>query len=309
MSKQTARRPAPKRRPQARKGRAVVAAKSAGKRSSRTSWIIAASVIAVGVALVIAFAGGSKPPVAGQAIYPRQNAPASVVKKVTGVPASVINQVGAGSATGLPEKLPGPVLTSAGKPRIFYLGAEYCPYCATERWAMVNAFSRFGTFKNLKITTSSSNDVDANTPTFSFYGSTYTSPYITFEAVETEDNKQKPLEVPSAEQSALVSKYDVAPYVSGSSTSGGTIPFIDFANEYIISGATYDVGVLQGNTHAQIAAALSDPNNSITKGAIGAANGMTAALCKLTDNKPAATCSVKAIQTLESQLPTKAPKA
>jgi hypothetical protein len=308
MSKQPGRRPAPKRRPQARKGRAVVAAKSAGKRSDRTSWIIAGVVIAVGVALVIAFAGGSKTN-AGDAINGRKAAPASVVKKVTSVPVSVINQVAAGTSTGLPEKLPGPVLTSAGKPRIFYLGAEYCPYCATERWAMVNAFSRFGTFKNLKITTSSSTDVDANTPTFSFFGSTYTSPYITFEPVETEDNKQKTLETPTSEQSALVAKYDVAPYVSGSSTSGGTIPFIDFANEYVISGATYDVGVLQGNTHAQIAAAFSDPTSSIARGAVGAANAITAAVCKLTGDKPAATCSVKAIQTLESQLPTKPPTA
>ena len=43
MSKQSTRRSAPKRRPQARKGRTVVAAHSAGRRSDRTSWIIAAT--------------------------------------------------------------------------------------------------------------------------------------------------------------------------------------------------------------------------------------------------------------------------
>jgi thiol-disulfide isomerase/thioredoxin len=304
MSKQPGRRSAPKRRPQARKGRAVVAAKSAGKRSDRTSWIIAAVVIAVGVALVFAFAGGSHNTGSG-AITGDQAAPASLVKAVTGVPQSVLNQVGTGTVTGLPGKLPGPLLTSGGKPRIVYIGAEYCPYCATERWAMVQAFSRFGTFKNLKITTSSSTDVDANTPTFSFHGATYTSDYIKFESVEEENNKSKPLEQPTAEQAQLAAEFDTAPYTSGGSTSGGTIPFIDIANEYIISGATYDVGVLQGQTHAEIGAALSDPTSAISQGAIGAANAMTAAVCKVTGNKPANVCTTSAITAIEAKLPTK----
>ena len=97
------------------------------------------------------------------------------------MPAVGDRQGGRAGPPDCPASSPGRTLTSDGKPRIVYLGAEYCPYCATERWAMVNALSRFGTFKNLKITTSSATDVDANTPTFSFYGSTFTSPYIKFE--------------------------------------------------------------------------------------------------------------------------------
>ncbi len=41
------------------------------------------------------------------------------------------------------------------------MGAEYCPFCAAQRWAMVNAFSRFGTFTGLTTTHSSSTDTDA----------------------------------------------------------------------------------------------------------------------------------------------------
>jgi hypothetical protein len=299
MSKQ------PKRRPQARKGRTVVAASSAGKRSDRTSWIIAGIVIAVGVALIFVFASGQKKSRDGP-ITGRTPAPASLVKQITTVPQSVIDEVGAGSVTALPEKLPGPTLTKDGKPLVVYLGAEYCPYCATERWAMVNSLSRFGTFKDLKITTSSATDVDANTPTWSFYGSTYTSPYITYQAIEQQDNKGNPLETPTADQQNLVNKYDKAPYVSGGgTTSGGTIPFIDIANQYIVSGAQYDVGVLQGKTHAEIAAALHDPTSDISKGAIGAANSLTAAICVVTENKPANVCTSPAIKTIQSQLPTK----
>ncbi len=80
-----------------------------------------------------------------------------------------------------PPSLKGqPPLTLDGKtPAMLYYGAEYCPYCAAERWAMTAALSRFGTWSDLKITASSHTDIDAETHTFSFYGATFTSPYIT----------------------------------------------------------------------------------------------------------------------------------
>ena len=71
----------------------------------------------------------------------------------------------------------------------------------------------------------------------------------------------------------------------------GGIPFIDIGGSYMISGATYDPGVLQGKTHAQIAAALSDPASAIAKGADGSANLITAAICTLTKNQPSSVCS------------------
>ncbi|MGO9873145.1 MAG: DUF929 family protein [Acidimicrobiia bacterium] len=301
----------PKRRPQARKGRAVVAAHSAGKRSDRTSWIIAAVVIAIGVALVFVFASSPKKSASGDTWFKGDKpAPASLVAKVTGVPESVITAVGQGSVTGEPSKLPGTTpLTVDGKPRIVYLGAEYCPYCGTERWAMLNAFSRFGTFKNVQITDSAEvtpqgpAEVYPNTPTFSFHGATYSSPYIEFESVEQEDNSYKTLEVPTKEQASLASTYDVPPYTS----DGGGIPFIDFANEYMISGATYDPQVLQGKTHDEVADALSDPSTDISKGAIGAANAITATICKVTGGQPANVCNNSAVKAIEAQLPTKVP--
>ena len=58
---------------------------------------------------------------------------------------------------------------------------EYCPYCAAERWAMVNALARFGTFHNLGATASSSIDVNPSTPTFTFRGAGYSSPFVVFQ--------------------------------------------------------------------------------------------------------------------------------
>ena len=66
-----------------------------------------------------------------------------------------------------------PALTIDGKPGAVFIGGEFCPYCAAERWALIMAFSKFGTFSGLKETTSSPWDTDPSTATFSFYGATY----------------------------------------------------------------------------------------------------------------------------------------
>ena len=114
----------------------------------------------------------------------------SVTKDLTSVPASTLDQVGAGGSSLASAILPisGAALTSDGKPQIFYDGAEYCPFCAAARWGMVVALSRFGTFSGLKTIHSSTTDNPANIPTWSFHGATYTSKYITFTPVEETSN-------------------------------------------------------------------------------------------------------------------------
>ena len=71
----------------------------------------------------------------------------ALIGKVTSVPAATLDQVGGGTVTAPPTTISGAALTSGGKPEMLYIGAEYCPYCAAERWAMIVALSRFGTFK------------------------------------------------------------------------------------------------------------------------------------------------------------------
>jgi hypothetical protein len=69
------------------------------------------------------------------------------------------------------------------------MGAEFCPYCAAQRWALVVALSQFGTFSGLTATHSTTTDVYPDTKTFSFYGSTYTSTSLDFTSVELESNQ------------------------------------------------------------------------------------------------------------------------
>ena len=126
---------------------------------------------------------------------------------------------GVGKGTVFPQAITpinGAPLTSNGKPEVLYIGAEFCPYCATERWPMTIALSRFGTFSPLHGIHSSSTDVPASIPTVTFYKSTYTSKYLTFTPVETTTtDRTQPLQVPTSAQTIQEGKYDPRMFLEG----------------------------------------------------------------------------------------------
>jgi hypothetical protein len=215
------------------------------------------------------------------------------------VPAATLDAVGSPSGDVLPSKIGnGTVLKGAdGKPLITYIGAEYCPYCAAERWALAVALSRFGTFSNLSGTHSSDSDVFPDTQTLSFYGSSYTSPYIDFQPVEETTNQAagdgyQTLQTPTAAQSALVAKYDPQ----------GSIPFLDIANRYLITGASFSPQVLQGLSRSQIAADLSNPDSAVAQAIDGTANDITAAISAVTGNQPSSVGSSATIAAIAQKL-------
>ena len=117
-------------------------------------------------------------------------------------------------------------LTYKGKPEILYVGAEFCPYCAASRWAMILALMRFGNFTGLKYSESSATDVYSDTPTFTFVNSTYSSRYLSFLSFETETRVAgTPLQVMDQISQGIYNKY------------GDAIPFLDFGNKYVQSGS------------------------------------------------------------------------
>jgi hypothetical protein len=253
-------------------------------------WIVGAVVIVVAVALVVASVGGGS----GDGGSTRASAPTNVVAEVTSVPASVLAQVGVPDGIVMPKAITAPALTSGGLPLVLYVGAEYCPFCAAQRWGMVVALSRFGTFTNLGVTHSSSLDTFPSTPTFSFHGASYTSQYLVFEGVETQTNRLEgstygKLDTLTPAQQQVFSTYDAPPYVGAS--SAGSIPFVAFGGRFVASGASYSPAVLQGKTAAAVAAMLSDPSKPVTQAVLGTANALTAALCTMTGGQPATVCS------------------
>jgi thiol-disulfide isomerase/thioredoxin len=280
-------------RNKAQSARARIAEQQAQQRRlEKRRRILAVSAVGVVVLVVIGVIVGlevskstPKQATAGQL-------PSSVQAKLT-VPGNVLATVGTGSTSAAQLKtVRGPALTANGKPEMLYIGAEWCPYCAAERWAMAVALSRFGTFGPLKGIHSSAIDVYPNTATLSFYRAKYTSKYLVFTPVETEDTNRSPLQTPTTAQRALWKKYD---------PPGNTFPFINIGNRYVAE-TTYDPQVLQGLTWSQIATDLHNPLSPVAKGAVGSANLFTAAICKITGNAPASVCTTAPVSALEGKI-------
>jgi thiol-disulfide isomerase/thioredoxin len=251
---------------------------------------LAAALVIVLVIVIVAVAtsSGSK----RQSGQTSGALPADVQSKLS-VPASTLASVGVGTATPSAMKsVTGPALTSGGKPEMLYIGAEWCPYCAAMRWAMAVALSRFGTFSPLKGIHSSATDIYPNTATLTFYKATYTSKYLVFTPVENQDINHNTLQTPTAAQQALWRKY---------SPPGDSYPFIDIGNRFI-TGATYNPQVLSGLTWSQIAADLHIASTPPAMGADGAANLLTAAICKITGNMPSNVCTTAPVSALEGQI-------
>jgi Domain of unknown function (DUF929) len=234
-----------------------------------------------------------------------QPVPPAVLTAVVNPSASVVNAVGTGNQSGELVRLPASAKINGTKPEVVYVGAEYCPFCAAERWVMVMWLSRFGTFKNLSIIQSSSTDTDPDTNTFTFWKSSYSSPYITFSPNEIEDRNQQPLMTMSSATQNLFTKWDAPPYT----TLAQQFPFIDIDGLYTLYTTSYDPATLKGLTWQQIATKLSDPTDPVTKEIVGNANILTAATCIATGDQPASVCSGSVIQSIEPTLKAEKPPA
>jgi thiol-disulfide isomerase/thioredoxin len=279
----------------AKSSRAEAAAKAAqmraeAARKDRQRKQVIAAVVAVVViiaAVVIgAVVANRPPPAAGGPGSTSASADAALAKLVA-LPQATLDASAAPNPNQAPAKLEGGTdLTQDGKPKVLYVGAEYCPFCAMERWPLIGALSKFGTFSGLKPTTSSSDDVHPDTPTWTFAGSTYTSDVLTFEAVETADREQKPLEPLEGENAAIFQKFN---------PSGG-IPWITYGGTHATNGATVDANVLDGKTYDQIIAGIEDPSSDIGKSVNPAMTMITAQLCELTGGKPTNVCTSQAVR-------------
>ena len=276
------------------------------------------AVIAVAIGLVLVRPGSSTATKTPPSDGPTGTALANTVRDLTTVPAGVLNAVGAGSLVsgdiGSPTAVGGgyltPVsgspLTKEGKPEVQYVGADFCPYCAALRWPLIVALSRFGTFSGLTparsgITTGSGQaEPYPATATWTFHGSSYTSRYLAFSPVETSTSVPDPpsggytaLETPTAAQHQIMARYNPA----------GAIPFVNIGNRYIQLStlAPYGPEDLQGKMWTQITAALRDPSSALGTQINASANYITAAICKITGNQPAAACT-PAVTALQSRL-------
>ncbi|QKQ99028.1 DUF929 domain-containing protein [Metallosphaera tengchongensis] len=165
-----------------------------------------------------------------------------------------------------------------GKPAVIYVGAEWCPFCGAERWALILALLRFGNFTNLEYMLSSSSDEYPNTPTFTFVNSTYTSKYVTFYPIEYQNRQHQQLEsVPSAV------------YQMWKTYANFNIPFVIIGYYYQV-GTPINPGLLSGRNWSYVILQLHDPNSPIYKEVYAQANLITMYICKVDGNNPASVC-------------------
>jgi hypothetical protein len=283
--------PQPVRRPGDRTPRVV-----RRRRSSRTPWVLVIGVLVVVGFLVVMFVTKADDTSRGEASE-------GSIERLTTVPAATLETVGVPVAPSNVNALPAgtAAVEEGGKPVVLYVGAEYCPFCAVERWPMVVALSRFGTFTGLESTTSAPPpETLPNTPTVTFHGSTYTSDYLTFSSVETQTRDFTPLADPTDFQQRLFDTFNVES-ITGSS---GGIPFVMIGNLYAWAGSQYDPAVLDGKDFDQIANALAGPDTDVAREIGGAANYITAMICQLTDGQPEDVCSSAVIEQAQAALPT-----
>lgn len=295
-------RPAPKKKAPARGGRPA----------GLFTWLAVGLVVVVVVALVIikVASGGSTSP--GKTAF--QPVSSTVMTELATVPASVFNSVGVTSPVSSvtpPEPVSGQTELTATNasgqkvPEVLYMGAEYCPYCAAQRWATIVALSRFGTWSGLGNMSSLSTDIYPNTPTFTFRKAKYTSKYLVFKSVELYTNYLSAsdgyvkLQKPTSQEEAEINKYDTTKFITEftSSTQDGSIPFITFANKFLAAGASYNPQTLAGTSRDAIAGALDNATSPITQAIIASANYQTAAICTLTGQQPSNVCTSAGVKT------------
>lgn len=253
----------------------------ASERKRRLLIAGAASAVIVVIIVAVIFAALNAPKGATTSAKTSGTISDTLATSLTSVPAATYNTVGLGSASPTPIKsMTGEVAMKDGKPRMIYVGAEYCPFCAGERWALVTALSRFGTFTGIGYAVSSASDNPASIPTLSLKDAKFTSQYLSFESYEVQDRDGKALQKEPDDVAAL------------QSANGGTaIPWIYYAGKAYQSGSTVDGSVFGDQAQDPIGATLSDASSAITKSVIGGANLTTARICEITGNKPAEVCS------------------
>jgi hypothetical protein len=258
----------------------AAAARIADKRAQqrRRATAIIGSVVAVAVVIGI----GTAIALQHHASSNRVGAAApSLVSQVTNVSQTVDDSVAAGSVAAKPQTINGTVLGTATKPTLLYIGAEFCPFCAAQRWAMINSLSRFGTFTGLHTIRSS----EDNLATFTFLKSHYTSKYVTFDGKEQADQNSKPLQPLTKTESTQWTSY-----LGPGQTSPG-YPFMDLNGKYVFNAPLVDPTLLTGKSWTQIAAAIAKPTSTLGKAEIGAANYITSTICHQDGAKPASVCT------------------
>ncbi|MBI4451021.1 DUF929 family protein [Candidatus Woesearchaeota archaeon] len=187
-----------------------------------------------------------------------------------------------------------PVLQN-DKPVVVFVGAEFCPFCATQRWSVVDALNRFGTFSGLDKASSSGNPDEGShsgIATYDWTKASYTSDYISFDSKEIADRDGTPLQELTAFEKQFVDRYNAA----------GSIPFLVVSGKYARTGPAFDPSNLQGKSFDEITAELSEGKTAVAQHVKQDADVIAALICSTTNNQPEKACNEPAVKAHRDQL-------
>jgi Domain of unknown function (DUF929) len=267
-------------------------------------------VILVAVIVLVAYAL-TNPPSTPRTVH-RPATADDVVSALAGVPASVFDTVGVTAPTTplvVPTVLAGqPPLLSHGKPEVLYVGGEFCPFCAAQRWPLIVALTRFGHFSRMTNMQSSQSSAFPGIQTFSFVGTVYRSRYLAFSGIELysaavdAQGVYTQIGTLSPVQALLVARFGTPPVKRGSAV--GTFPFLDIGNVMVTSTSPFSPGILVGQSQGSIVGDLSQPSNPIGQAVVASANYLTAGMCAATGQRPTSTCTDKGVRAAAAALGT-----
>ena len=252
-------------------------------RHSRWAWAALALTVVVvaGVAIGALTGGGDSP----------ATAPAAAAAPATSGTDSQPSSAG----IKLIRRVSTTPLQDAGKPVLFFMGAHFCPFCASERWAFVKATSRFGTWRGLRPLLSNGNEGYGALPTYDFSHATYRSSVFNLRHKEVADVNGKPLQQLDKLESSLVNAYNPRgsiPFIAAGSTGG----------QYTVE-LPYSPSLLKGQSFDGLRRAIAANDDTPVVRAINdEADAITALICRLGGGHPASVCKAKPIAALGTQL-------
>lgn len=258
------------------------AARQERQRKQLMAAVVAIVVVIGAVVVGVVVSNQKQPAQAGGTVS------GAFLQKLGEIPEAALDKAG---VTDVPNAVPakidgGAPLMDGDKPELVYVGAEFCPFCASERWALVAALERFGSFTGLAPTRSAEND--GNIPTVTFKDAKYTSDHLSFRAIETQDREGKPLQQMPADISEQFAKHNPGggipwTFYGTHATSGSGVPLDPFSNYLGTDGWTKIVDQMVAGT------------GEVGKPIDANANMITAQLCQLTKGQPSNVCTSQAV--------------
>lgn len=183
-----------------------------------------------------------------------------------------------------------PMKRISGKSLIFFMGAGFCPFCAAERWTIVNALSNFGKWEGLVETTSADHDEKyLNIPTISFTHAKFESDHVEFVGRETADRNFEPLQELGEKDFEIVDTFN----------PDQIIPFLLIDGQFMQIGSGYSPKFLEGMDHAKVRFELANPVSPVGKAIRTEIDIITALVCKSIGGK-ANVCNSDNIKSISS---------